>query len=1006
MEIEKCIYTKFTYKAFSTGQLFYEILEKREKWIQQQVSFNTSEKCDLLWAKNSKFNEKEILDKFIVINYIPKISQILESDFIQGAILKILNFQKSSYKNKDQTKESSPKIHPFYLSNFKTPTKLLTDTTYIPNPPQDYDTDCNINVLKDIYKYNNSFCRISMFVMVNKCNFEDAYVFGEPMLDLIIDLPDTLSKFSEKVSFRKFLNYLCNLREKDDPEVLFQKLFSDFCKKIAITLLSICCYMNEIKLKHKYVQIFTFQFVLDKSLDAYLVDVIAGVNMNSMGQVDDKIRTGVINGMLDLIEPYIEKIRTEMLAIPSLKIVVPRTPSKPFQMRKKKSKKHIRMIGQKVSLPISKSKNADLNLIKKNSDDRFSTAKIQPLGSFSEMVKQSSLTISRNSTRQRSTINGSLGHKKPRILVTPFLKKEENKESQNFLSSTITKSPARSKTSQTAYAPKKSEGKSYSSFTRAFLNHIVKNIDNVNFDKMPQQDQKLDESEQRKADLLENQEKSKRFVEMVKKLDLKNHCIDEEDQKIKNKILNRVSSAYSPVNTPKILKNRPESNLDKVEVENDKAIHSEIKKYSISETYKSAFHYYKKRNRGVLKFIQQQNDLENGCLIGDLTDPPPPKTARNEESNWNPFKKKTKIPSEFLLLNEYPEEHDEMDTKLFYLREINNYIRKGRLQKFINSDQLFSVYKSEETDVFDHKISELGFKAAMESLMKKHSVNIDRFIERYNYFSHPKEIVREIYLAIQDPDRNKKILESLGMSESAYDFSAMKKLFKKKIVNKGPLGRALSTSRRTIKEPEMLIEELKKKFILRNIDKRTSHQNYTHRKSAIHSGIKDAWVKSSDYLSPDSIAPNTPKASSPRFVPKIAKSFSPSLSTKKSTKAKMKWQIAKNMLKFEGKNEEDDSMKSMFKDLGKKGKLSDVISVLVMKIKLFKESQKKNMQMMDEPELKYARYYKLMPTGEGIKENIRLITESNVDTFSGEKTIEESFQILLSAIKKHDYKME
>lgn len=49
--------------------------------------------------------------------------------------------------------------------------------------------------------------------MINKCNFEDAYVFGEPMLDLIIIVPDTLSKSTDKVSYRKFVKYLASKHE-------------------------------------------------------------------------------------------------------------------------------------------------------------------------------------------------------------------------------------------------------------------------------------------------------------------------------------------------------------------------------------------------------------------------------------------------------------------------------------------------------------------------------------------------------------------------------------------------------------------------------------------------------------------------------------------------------------------------------------------------------------------------------------------------------------------------
>jgi hypothetical protein len=68
----------------------------------------------------------------------------------------------------------------------------------------------------------------------------------------------------------------------------------------------------------------------------------------------------------------------------------------------------------------------------------------------------------------------------------------------------------------------------------------------------------------------------------------------------------------------------------------------------------------------------------------------------------------------------------------------------------------------------------------MKSLVKKHRLDVDKFIDRNNYFSQPKEIVRDIFHAIRDPDTNRKLLESLGMSESTYDFTKMKKLFKNK----------------------------------------------------------------------------------------------------------------------------------------------------------------------------------------------------------------------------------
>lgn len=62
---------------------------------------------------------------------------------------------------------------------------------------------------------------------------------------------------------------------------------------------------------------------------------------------------------------------------------------------------------------------------------------------------------------------------------------------------------------------------------------------------------------------------------------------------------------------------------------------------------------------------------------------------------------------------------------------------------------------NEATDVFNHKVSELGFEAAMEQLIKKQQMDIDRFIDRNNYFSQPKEVVRDIFYAIKDPERNR-----------------------------------------------------------------------------------------------------------------------------------------------------------------------------------------------------------------------------------------------------------
>lgn len=186
------------------GALFFEVMESRPQWTQQLVSFKTSEKWDLLWTKKSKAHDKEILDKFFFINYIPTIEEFIEHEFIQGAIAKVINYQT------DKKKLRNKKISPFFYGNFLEPKSVLEE---------EKPSVCQ---LKDIYKYqgifgvlgdgNNavleSFWRISVFVVVNNLKFEEAQVFGEPILDLVIDLPDTLSKFSDKVSYRKLLQYL------------------------------------------------------------------------------------------------------------------------------------------------------------------------------------------------------------------------------------------------------------------------------------------------------------------------------------------------------------------------------------------------------------------------------------------------------------------------------------------------------------------------------------------------------------------------------------------------------------------------------------------------------------------------------------------------------------------------------------------------------------------------------------------------------------------------------
>jgi len=115
--------------------------------------------------------------------------------------------------------------------------------------------------------------------------------------------------------------------------------------------------MKQVENSERYIQIFTFQFVLDKDLNSFLVDILPNINMNSMGQVDDVIREGVINGMLDLVEPQIHKIRAQMLAIPSLMLNYGKPTPKTLPLKKfNSSGKSIRMVGGKISVPQSVTK--------------------------------------------------------------------------------------------------------------------------------------------------------------------------------------------------------------------------------------------------------------------------------------------------------------------------------------------------------------------------------------------------------------------------------------------------------------------------------------------------------------------------------------------------------------------------------------------------------------------------------------------------------------------------
>lgn len=182
------------------------------------------------------------------------------------------------------------------------------------------------------------------------------------------------------------------------------------------------------------------------------------------------------------------------------------------------------------------------------------------------------------------------------------------------------------------------------------------------------------------------------------------------------KARSRSSSNYKTM-SPRSIRRYKQFEAKKVKVENDKAVHNEIKNYTRTVDHKPAFYFYKKRNKGLLNYLKRQT--KGFCnMIGDLSEEPIV-TAKKNTIRKTKFRKH--IPSEYLFLNEFPDQHDETDTKLFYLKEINNYIGSGRLKKFINSDMLLETYPKDtdhENELFNHKVYELGFEAALDSLMK------------------------------------------------------------------------------------------------------------------------------------------------------------------------------------------------------------------------------------------------------------------------------------------------
>ena len=149
--------------------------------MQQQVSFNTSEKCDLLWTKNSKVAYRELLDKFHIISYIPKLDELLEPDFIQGAILRILNYQKPPKGKKDKQLYMSR----YCMENMSSKDYFEADKTY--------------QTLKDqLYKYQGEL----------KCNIDSSELFVIILIEKLLPMANLF--FISRLLLKSVYFCICN----------------------------------------------------------------------------------------------------------------------------------------------------------------------------------------------------------------------------------------------------------------------------------------------------------------------------------------------------------------------------------------------------------------------------------------------------------------------------------------------------------------------------------------------------------------------------------------------------------------------------------------------------------------------------------------------------------------------------------------------------------------------------------------------------------------------------
>ena len=101
----------------------------------------------------------------------------------------------------------------------------------------------------------------------------------------------------------------------------------------------------------------------------------------------------------------------------------------------------------------------------------------------------------------------------------------------------------------------------------------------------------------------------------------------------------------------------------------------------------------------------------------------------------------------------------------------------------------------------------------------------------------------------------------------------------------------------------------------------------------------------------------------------------------------------------------ETSMKNIFKDLGKKGELLDVINFILLKQKYSQGNKAQAIINDPEPELEYTDFYPLIPNDPKIDSLIETIDRTDINSVKGEMLIANCSQDLVKIISRQTYSL-